>query len=322
VPATPLSYVPATLSEWIAFHVALLALLAAELAYARRPANQPPLRTPASAHRTAIVATAGWLAAALAFGLFLHYTFGSTAAIQYLAGYALEQSLSVDNLFVFLLLFRLFRIDSAHQPKVLFWGVAGAFLMRGLFIAGGLTLLARFAAVTYVFAAILLVAAIRLLIPTKPDQPDTPPRWIAWLTRLHPVSPSQDTFVVFRRGRPIVTMLLLALIAIEITDVVFALDSIPAVLSITRNPFLAYTSNIMAVIGLRSLYFILIGALTRLRFLHYGIAAILAFAALKMLASHWIDIPPLTSLAVILTFLALTVTASLWAQRHKKLAAG
>jgi len=314
--------VPATLSEWIAFHVALFALLAAELVYARRPANQPPLRTPASAKRTAIVATTGWLAAALAFGLFLHYTFGSTAAIQYLAGYALEQSLSVDNLFVFLLLFRLFRIDDAHQPKVLFWGVAGAFLMRGLFIAGGLTLLARFTVVNYVFAAILLAAAIRLLIPSKPDQPDTPPRLIAWLTRLHPVSPSQDTFVVFRRGRPIVTMLLLALIAIEITDVVFALDSIPAVLSITRNPFLAYTSNIMAVIGLRSLYFILIGALTRLRFLHYGIAAILAFAALKMLASHWIDIPPLTSLGVILTFLALTVTASLWAQRHEKLAAG
>jgi len=312
---------PAPLSYWIGFHLALLALLAAELAYARRPANQPPLRTPASAKRTAIVATAGWLAAALAFGLFLHYTFGSAAAIQYLAGYALEQSLSVDNLFVFLLLFRIFRIDDAHQPKVLFWGFAGAILMRGLFIAGGLTLLARFTAVTYVFAAILLAAAIRLLIPSKPGTEDTPPRWIAWLTRLHPVSPSQDTFFVVKRGRPIVTMLLLALIAIELTDVVFALDSIPAVLSITRHPFLAYTSNIMAVIGLRSLYFLLIGALTRLRFLHYGLAAILGLAALKMLASHWIDIPPLTSLGIIVTVLALTVIASLWVQRHEKLAA-
>jgi tellurite resistance protein TerC len=322
VPAQPLSYVPATLSEWIAFHLALLALLAAELAYARRPANQPPLRTVASAHRTALVATTGWVAAALAFAIFLRHDFGAAASIQYLAGYALEQSLSVDNLFIFLLLFRLFRIDSAHQPKVLFWGVAGAILMRGLFIAGGLTLLARFTAVTYVFAAILLVAAVRLLIPSKPEEEDKPPRWIAWLTRLHPVSPSQDAFVVFCRGRPIVTMLLLALIAIELTDIVFALDSIPAVLSITRHPFLAYTSNIMAVIGLRSLYFLLIGMLTRLRFLHYGLATILAFAALKMLASHWIDIPPLTSLGVILTVLALTVGASLWTQRPGKLAAG
>jgi tellurite resistance protein TerC len=310
VPTTPINY-------WIAFHLALFALLAAELAYARRTTNQPPLRTPASAHRTALVATTGWLATALAFGLFLRYSFGSTAAIQYLAGYALEQSLSIDNLFIFLLLFRLFRIDDAHQPKVLFWGVAGAILMRGLFIAGGLTLLARFTAVIYIFAAILLAAAIRLLIPSKPEEQDTPPRWITWLTRLHPVSPSQDTFVVFRRGRPIVTMLLLALIAIELTDIVFALDSIPAVLSITRNSFVAYTSNIMAVIGLRSLYFLLIGMLTRLRFLHYGLAAILGFAALKMLASRWIDIPPLTSLGVILTVLSITVTASLWAQRQE-----
>jgi tellurite resistance protein TerC len=318
VSAPPLITASAPLGDWIGFHLALLALLAAELLYARRPANQPPLRTAASAHRTALVATTGWVAAAIAFGLFLHLTRGSTAAIQYLAGYALEQSLSIDNLFVFLLLFRLFRIDSAHQPKVLFWGVAGAIVMRGLFIAGGLTLLARFDAVTYVFAAILLVAAIRLLIPSKPEQQDTPPSWIAWLTRLHPVSPSQDTFFVVKRGRPIATMLLLALVAIELADVVFALDSIPAVLSITRQPFLAYTSNIMAVMGLRSLYFLLIGMLTRLRFLHYGLAAVLAFAALKMLASRWVEITPLASLAVIIAVLALTVAASLWAPSDAK----
>ncbi len=304
MPATPLN-------DWIGFHVGLLSLLGAELAYARRASNQPPLRTEASAHRTSLVATVGWITAALAFSLFLRHAFGAAASIQYLAGYALEQSLSVDNLFVFLLLFRLFRIDGAHQPKVLFWGVAGAILMRGLFIAGGLTLLARFTTVSYVFAAILLAAAIRLLVPAKPGASDAPPGWIAWLTRLHPVSPSQDTFFVIKRGRPIVTMLLLALVAIELADVVFALDSIPAVLSITRNPFLAYTSNIMAVMSLRSLYFLLIGMLARLRFLHYGLAAVLAFAALKMLASHWVEIPPLASLAVILAVLGITVAASL-----------
>jgi tellurite resistance protein TerC len=310
VPATPISH-------WIGFHIALLLLLAAELAIARRRANQPPLRTPASAQRTAIAATSLWIAAAFAFALYLHHTLGASASIQYLAGYALEESLSVDNLLVFLLLFTLFRIDRARQPKVLFWGVAGAILMRGLFIAGGITLLARFNWVTYIFATILLVAAIRLLIPAPPGEPASEPRWIAWLKRLHPISARQDKFIVLERSagqekaRPMATILLLALIAIELSDVIFALDSIPAVLSITRQPFLAYTSNIMAVMGLRSLYFLLIGMLTRLRFLHYGLAAILAFAALKMLASRWIEIGPLPSLAVILALLLLTLGASL-----------
>jgi len=311
VSATPLSH-------WIGFHIGLLVLLGIELAYARRRSNQPPLRTERSAHHTAIAATAMWTFAAVAFALFIRHTLGGTAAIQYLAGYSLEESLSIDNLFVFLLLFRLFQITPAHQPKVLFWGVAGAIVMRGLFIAGGLTLLEHFSAVTYIFAAILLFAAIRLLIPEKEPQEAAEPRWITLLKRVHPISPRQDKFVVIENHRPTATMLLLALIAIEITDVVFALDSIPAVLSITRYPFLAYTSNIMAVMGLRSLYFLLIGMLTRLRFLHYGLAAVLAFAALKMLSSRWIDVGPLTSLAVILALLAITVGASLLLPGNRK----
>jgi len=298
----------ATASQWIGFHLVLLLLLAVELVYARRQ-----IRLGHSPRRTAIAATSLWIAAALAFALYLRHTFTQIASVQYLAGYALEESLSIDNLFVFLLLFRLFQIDSNRQPKVLFWGVTGAILMRGAFIAGGITLLTRFEAVSYVFGAILLVAAVRLLIPSAPEEPATTPRWIAWLQRLHPVSARQDHFVVIENGRPTATMLLLALVAIELTDVVFALDSIPAVLSITRQPFLAYTSNIMAVMGLRSLYFLLIGMLTRLRFLHYGLAAVLAFAALKMLAARWIDIGPVPSLCVILALLALTITSSLLA---------
>jgi tellurite resistance protein TerC len=316
VPLTPQA--SATPAEWIGFHLALLLLLALELVYARRQ-----IRHGRDPHHTAIAATTLWIAAALAFAVYLHHAFGATAFVQYLAGYALEESLSVDNLFVFLLLFRLFQIDRVRQPKVLFWGVAGAILMRGAFIAGGITLLARFEAVTYVFAAILLVAAVRLLVPsaTPPSapaaQPPTAPRWIAWLQRLHPISPRQDHFIVIENGRPTATMLLLALIAIELSDVVFALDSIPAVLSITRHPFLAYTSNIMAVMGLRSLYFLLIGMLTRIRFLHYGLAAVLAFAALKMLASRWIEIGPLPSLAIILALLSLTIAASLRPAKSK-----
>lgn len=310
LPATPLSH-------WIGFHLALLLLLGLELAIARRRNNQPPLRTPESAHRTAIIATSLWIVAALALALFLRHSLGPSASVQYLAGYALEQSLSIDNLFVFLLLFRLFQIDHAYQPRVLFWGVIGAILMRGLFIAGGITLLARFDWISYVFGVILLIAAGRLLIPSDPKEPAQEPRWIVWLKRIHPISERQDHFVVIENGRPTATILLLALIAIELADVVFALDSIPAVLSITRQPFLAYTSNIMAVMGLRSLYFLLITMLTRLRFLHYGLAAILAFAALKMLVSRWIEIGPVSSLVVILALLVITICASLWRRPDK-----
>ena len=305
MPSTPIAY-------WVGFHIALLLLLAAELVYARRQA-----RLSRNPQRTALAATMLWITASLAFAVYLYHSFGPNASIQYLAGYTIEESLSVDNLFVFLLLFRLFQIDRAHQTPVLFWGVAGAILLRGLFIAGGLTLLAHFKWITYAFALILLIAAVRLLLPNTQTQTAAAPHWLAWLTRLQPISPRQDRFVVREKGRLMATLLLLALVAIEISDVVFALDSIPAVLSITRNAFLAYTSNIMAVIGLRSLYLLLIGALTRLRFLHYGLAAVLSFAALKMLLSSWIEIGPVASLAVILTLLALTLGASLFAPANE-----
>ena len=301
MPHTPLSY-------WIGFHLVLLFLLAVEFVYARRQ-----VRLNRNSYRTAVTCTALWIAAALVFSIFLRQSLGPVSSIQYLAGYVLEESMSVDNLFVFLLLFRLFQIDRTHQPRVLFWGVAGAMLMRGLFIAGGITLLNRFEVLTYVFALIILIAAVRLLIPSAPNGPAATPRWIAALKGFHPVSLRQDHFIVIENGRPTATMLLLALIAIELTDIVFALDSIPAVLSITRQPFLAYTSNIMAVMGLRSLYFLIIASLARLRFLHYGLAAVLAFAAIKMLASHWIEISPALSLVVILTVLAITISASLFA---------
>ncbi len=299
------------LSHWIGFHVLLLILLGTELLYARRRSNRPPLRTEASAHRTALVSTILWVAAALGFSAFIFVTLGSKYTTEYLAGYAIEEALSVDNLFLFLLLFQLFRIEPKNQPRVLFWGVAGAIVMRGAFIAAGIGLLDHFHWVSYVFGVILLVAAIRLLKPEDKKKEKDSPRWIHWISRLHPVSLRQDAFFVHENGRRMATMLMLALIAIEVTDIVFALDSIPAVLSVTRHPFLAYTSNIMAVMGLRSLFFLLARLLTHLRFLHYGLAAILAFAALKMLATSWLEIGPLTSLAVIVAVLAVTVTLSL-----------
>jgi tellurite resistance protein TerC len=292
------------ISHWIGFHLFILALLAAELIYARR-------QGPAKTYSTAVAATILWITAALVFAFFLFHDLGAQAATQYLAGYTIEESLSIDNLFVFLLLFRTFNIQPPHQPKVLFWGVAGAILLRGAFIAGGLGLLARFDWITYFFAAILLVAAVRLVLPSaKKEEPRTP-GWLTWLSRIHPVSLRQDTFFVRESGRRMMTVLGLALIAIELTDVVFALDSIPAVLSITRHPFLAYTSNIMAVMGLRSLYFLLAHLLIKLRFLHYGLATVLAFAAFKMLSAPWLEIGPLVSLATIVAILGTTVTLSI-----------
>jgi tellurite resistance protein TerC len=295
------------MSHWVGFHIFVVALLALELVYARR---QPP----AKQHATSLAATALWIGAALAFALFVFFTMGAQSATQYLAGYAIEESLSIDNLFVFLLLFQVFKIEPPKQPKVLFWGVAGAIVMRGAFIAAGIGLLARFEWISYLFAVILLVAAIRLVLPHD-QTANKPPTWIAWLSKVHPVSLRQDHFFVIEEGRRMATVLFLALIAIELTDLVFAIDSIPAVLSITRHPFLAYTSNIMAVMGLRSLYFVLIGMLAKLRFLHYGLAAVLAFAAFKMLTGHFFEIGPITSLGVIIVLLGITICLSLLALR-------
>ena len=306
-----------SIADWIGFHVFLLLLLGAELLFARRRSNRAPQQTPATAYTTAVTATVVWVVAALVIAAWIYHALGHLAASEYLAGYAVEEALSVDNLFIFLLLFGAFRIEEANRPRVLFWGVLGAILMRGAFIAAGLGLLTHFAWVSYVFGAALLIAAIRLLLPKKAGDEEKPPAWIGWLSRLHPVSLRQDSFSVVENGHRMITILTVALIAIELTDIVFALDSIPAVLSITRHPFLAYTSNIMAVMGLRSLFFLLAHLLTTLRFLHFGLGAVLAFAALKMLAEPRIVIGPLLSLAVIGSILAVTVGLSLFADRNR-----
>ena len=296
------------LSHWLWFHAAILVLMALEYLL--------HLAVPDTRHK-AIYATVLWTTAALVLAAILIPHYKISGATQFLAGYALEQALSVDNLFVFLLLFSLFRISPARQPRVLFWGVFGAIVLRGAFIAGGLGLLEHFHWIEYVFAAILLVAAVRLLRPIAPATDESCPGWLRWLTTLRPLSANQNHFLVKESPAPneparwMATTLLLALIAVELTDVAFALDSIPAVLSITRQPFLAYTSNIMAVMCLRSLYVLLTVMLVKLRFIHLGLAALLGFAALKMLLSDWWSISPIASLCVIAAVLAITIGASL-----------
>ncbi len=262
-------------------------------------------------HSTAIAATCLWIGAALAVAAFVFGTMGSEATTQYLAGYAIEEALSVDNLFVFLLLFRAFRIREESQLPVLFWGVVGAIAMRGIFIFAGIGLLSRFEWISYLFAVVLLIASVKLVFEKGEDESEELPGWLKWLSKVHPVSLRQDRFFVREDGRRMVTVLCLALVAIETTDLVFAIDSIPAVLSITRQPFLAYTSNIMAVMGLRSLFFLLAHVLKQLAYLHYGLSAVLAFAAVKMLTAHFYEIGPVVSLGVVVAVLAVTIAASL-----------
>ena len=291
------------LSHWIGFHLLVVALLAIELVYSRWRGRD-------KVQSTSAAATILWVAAAIGFAAFIFHSIDSASGVQYLASYAIEESLSIDNLFVFLLLFRTFQIEPTRQPKVLFWGVLGAIVMRGAFISAGVGLLQHFHWISYLFGGILLFAAVRLVMPEGEKKKGTP-LWIQWIAKLHPVSLRQDSFFVRENGQRMMTMLFLALLAIEISDVVFALDSIPAVLSITRHPFIAYTSNIMAVMGLRSLYFLLAHLLEKLRFLHYGLAAVLAFAAVKMLAAAWFEVGPIVSLLVILSLLGMTIALSL-----------
>ncbi|AFL87103.1 integral membrane protein, TerC family [Terriglobus roseus DSM 18391] len=295
--------------DWIVFHALLLVLLGLEVLLLHKT-------TPETAPRRSYAATALWILGAIAFGGWVYLRMHPQLGQEFLAGYALEESLSIDNLFVFLLLFKSFRIEPAKQRRVLFWGILGAVILRAGFIVAGVQLLAKFDWVTYIFAVILLIAAVRLVLPEDHEHPKKP-GWQIWLEKRQPISLSQDSFTAVENGRRMPTVLMLALLGIAFADFVFALDSIPAVLSITRHTFIAYTSNILAVMGLRSLFFVLTHALGKLAYLHYGLAAVLAFAAAKMLAAPWIEITPMISLVVIFAILAVTIAISLLLERKQ-----
>ncbi|HTJ42689.1 MAG TPA: hypothetical protein VL463_11375 [Kofleriaceae bacterium] len=233
--------------------------------------------------------TAIWIAAALVFNLFVWLHFGAEAGEQFFAAYLLEKSLSVDNLFVFLVIFAAFRVPREEQRRILTWGILGALVARAIFIGAGAAILHRWHEVTYVFGAILIVTAIKTLRAHDAE----PPKIIEWVKR--------------RVG----SAFLAALIAIEVTDILFAIDSIPAVFAITDDPLIVYSSNIFAILGLRALYIALAGALAELRYLRYGLAAVLAFAGGKMLAAPWVHFTPALSVAVIASCITLAVVASL-----------
>ncbi|HEY1901830.1 MAG TPA: branched-chain amino acid ABC transporter substrate-binding protein [Terracidiphilus sp.] len=268
---------------WLGFHAAVAALLLADslLPGHRRETRYPQL--------FAWLGTAAVALAAAGFAAWVAVSQGRQTALEWVGGYAIETSLSVDNLFVFLIIFQGFRISQKQQHSALVWGVCGAVVLRALFIMAGITLLQRFDWITWIFGLFLLYAAFRLVRGSSANA--AIPEWI-------------------RSLQPAKGSLLPVILAIEITDVIFATDSIPAVLAISHNPFVVYTSNIAAVLGLRSLYFALAALLDRFRYLHYGLGALLAFVALKMLAARWIDVPITLSLAVMGAILAVCAVVS------------
>ncbi len=266
--------------------------------------------------RGALLWTVVWIAAAVVFGALVAAWFGAGAAEQYFAAYLLEKSLSIDNLFVFVVVFGALDIPVSEQRRVLTWGILGALVTRAVFIALGAAILHRWHEVTYVFGAILVVTALKLLRGGEGGSS----RLLTWLERHLPWTRerSDHHFIVRRDGRWLATPLLVALIAIELTDVMFALDSIPAAFAVSDEPFVIYSSNVFAVLGLRALYSVLVGALTQLRYLKYGLSAVLAFAGAKMLAAPWVKITPIVSVAVIALVIGAATGASLWAARRDR----
>lgn len=261
--------------------------------------------------RSAMAWSAFWIALAGAFAVLVYFWHGKTPALEFVTGYLIEESLSVDNLFVFLLLFRYFKVPDQYQHKVLFWGIIGALVMRLAFIVLGVALIHRFEWITYIFGAFLVYTGIKLVRSEEIDvEPERNPV-LRWVRKFLPVTPDYVDGKFFVRDAGLyATPLFLVLIVIETTDVIFAVDSIPAVLAITRDAFIVFTSNVFAILGLRSLYFALAGMLELFHFLHYGLAAILSFIGIKMLISHYYTIPTSIALGVVGVVLAISVAAS------------
>jgi tellurite resistance protein TerC len=275
---------------WLGFHAAVVLLLAVDAFLPARRADE------SRSHLTAWIWTGVLAGVAAVFAAWIYLERGRQPALEFIAGYAIETSLSIDNLFVFLVIFQGFRISERRQHSALLWGIAGAVVMRALFIAMGVTLISHFHWITWIFGLFLLYVAWRLMRggSAKAAIP-------GWIRRLQPA-----------RGS-----LLPVILAVEVTDLLFAMDSIPAVLAISHDPFVVYTSNIAAILGLRSLYFALAALLDRLRYLHYGLGVLLAFVAFKMLAGPWLEVPITLSLAIIGSILAVCALLS-WLAGSKK----
>ena len=295
-----------TIWFWIGFNAFILAMLALDLGLLGKKAHVIKFRE-------AAIRSAAWFCLSLSFAVGLYFYSGGEAALTFLTGYLIEQSLSVDNIFVMVVIFSYFGVPAVYQHRVLFWGILGALVMRGTFIIVGAWLLNQFHFIIYIFGGLLVLTGIRMAVKEeKPfDGEDNP--IVKLVRRIIPMTSHYDgkKFFTIENGRRYATPLLLVLVLVEFTDLVFAIDSIPAIFAVTKDPFLVYTSNVFAILGLRSLYFLLAGVIDKFRFLRFGLAFILTFVGVKMLIADKIHIPTVTSLIVVAGGIIVSVIASL-----------
>jgi tellurite resistance protein TerC len=291
---------------WIVFNIFVLGLLALDLGVFHRTDH-------AVGMKEASIWTVVWISLALLFNLGIYFYAGAEPALQFLTGYLIEKSLSVDNIFVFVMLFSYFNVPVIYQHRVLFWGILGALIMRGILIGVGAFLISQFHWVIYIFGAFLVFTGIRMGVQKEEHVEVESNGLVRLLRRVMPITQSYHghDFFVRDAGRIFATPLFVVLLVVETTDLIFALDSIPAIFAVTTDPFIVYTSNVFAILGLRSLYFLLAEVVTKFRFLKLGLSAILVFVGVKMLIVDIYHIPILVSLGVIASILTLSIIASL-----------
>jgi len=298
---------------WIAFNIFVITMLVLDLGVFHRKSHIIKFRE-------SLVWCAIWISLALLFNLGIYIWAGYKTAIEFLTGYLIELSLSVDNLFVFLLIFSYFRVPSKYQHRVLFWGILGAVIMRAIFIAAGITLIQKFHWIIYIFGGFLIFSGIKLALEKdKEIHPEKNPV-LKLFRRFMPVLRKYrgGDFFLKKNKRYYATPLFIVLLVVETTDVMFALDSIPAVIAITKDPFVVYTSNVFAILGLRAIFFALSGIMQLFHYLHYGLSFILVFVGVKMLASKFIEIPAEIALGVIVAVLSISVVASIIKPQKKE----
>jgi len=312
VDAAPVVRFP-VLVFWIFFNLFVVAMLTLDLGVLSRRSHR-------ASFREALAWSGVWIALAAGFAVIELFWHGRIQALQFVTGYVIELSLSVDNLFVFLVIFRYFKVPDQYQHKVLFWGILGALLMRGVFILAGVGLIGRFSWITYAFGSLLVYSGLKLLRQGETEiHPEKNPV-LRLFRRVFPVTKEYVGGQFFTRRKGLyATPLFVVLLVIETSDILFAVDSIPAVLAITLNAFIVYTSNVFAILGLRSMYFALAGMMDLFHYLHYGLSVVLIFIGLKMLASHYVSIPTGWALTIVLSVLGASVVASL-VNPQKKLA--
>ncbi|MEP7219025.1 MAG: TerC family protein [Bacteroidota bacterium] len=296
---------------WVGFNALVLLLLVVDLGVFHRDAHEVK-------PREAAIWSAVWITLSLLFNVFIYFELGKPQAVAFLTGYLIEKSLSVDNLFVFVLIFGYFKVPAKYQHRILFWGIIGALVMRASLILVGSFLIAQFHWVIYIFGAFLIYTGIRMALEKETTIEIEANPVIKLMRRWFPVSQHyhDQKFFLKEAGRFIVTPMLVVLMLIESTDLVFALDSIPAIFAVTHDTFIVYTSNIFAILGLRSLYFLLANIIDKFHLLKYGLAVVLSFIGVKMVIEAWVHIDMLVSLAVVAVVLTVAIGASLiWPEK-------